>query len=94
MRRCRMGPALPRRERDPGGADDLVGADEALPVSREKALRAGRVELRQPCAKPAAAEKPMELESLLPDRLGDFGNGGQTVFEGTEVKAGAANENR
>jgi hypothetical protein len=67
-----MRSALPRRKRHAGGADDLVGPHEALPVSGEKTLRAGRVEPRQLFPKPGAAEKPMKLERLLPDSLGDF----------------------
>ena len=38
-----MEPALPRRERDAGGTDDLVGPHQALPVSGEEALGPGRV---------------------------------------------------
>ncbi len=70
-----MRSALPRRKRHAGGADDLVGPQEALAVSGEKTLRAGRVEPRQLFPKSDAAEKPMELERLLPDSLGDFRNG-------------------
>ena len=88
-----MGSALPRRKRHAGGADDLVGPHEALPVSREKTLRTGRVEPCQLFAKPDTAEKPMELARLLPDLLGNFGNRRQTVLESTEVKTGAADEN-
>jgi len=62
-------PALPRRERDPGAADDLVGPHETLPVSGQETLRAFRVEPRQVVAKSDAAQDPMELESLLPNSL-------------------------
>lgn len=89
-----MGSALPRRKRDAGGADDLIGAYETLPVSGEEALGAGGVEPRQPFAKPNAAQKPMEIESLLSDALGDFGNRRQTSLQCTDVKAGATDENR
>src|SRR5271169_3621930 len=89
-----MEPALPRRERDPGGTDDLIGPHETLPVSGEEALGAGRVEPRQPFAKPNATQKPMEIHGLVPDLFGDFRNRGQTLLEGTDVKAGATDENR
>jgi len=89
-----MGSALPHRERDSGGADDLVGPYKTLPVSGEEALRAERIEPSQPFAKPNTAQKPMELESLLPDGRGDFGNRRETTLECTDVKAGAADENR
>ena len=69
---------MPCCERDAGGADDLVGAHETLPVSGKETLGAGRVEPRQPLAKPDAAQKPMEIESLLSNSLGYFGNGRQT----------------
>jgi hypothetical protein len=69
-----MRSALPRRKRHAGGADDLVGPHKALPVPGEKTLRTGRVEPRQLLPKPYTAEKPMELERLLPDRLRDFGD--------------------
>jgi len=64
-----------------------------LPVSRREALRPGRVEKREPFAKPDAAEQPMELASLLPNSLGDFGNGCEAILDGSEVKAGAADKN-
>jgi phosphoserine phosphatase len=89
-----MRSALPCRERDPGGADDLVGAHETLPVARKEALRALRVEPRQAFVKPDATEKPMELESLPPDRPGDLGYRRQTILDRTEVKTGAADEDR
>ena len=73
-----MEPALPRRKRDAGGADDLVGPDETLPVCGKEALGAGGVEPRQTLAKPRAAQKPMEIESLLSDNFGYFGNGCET----------------
>jgi len=89
-----MTPALPRRERDPGAADDLVGPHEALPVSGEEALGAGRVEPRQPFAERYTAQAPMEIDGLVPDFFGDFRNRGQTLLDGTNVKAGAADQNR
>ena len=89
-----MTPALPRREWDPGAADDLVGPHEALPVSGEETLRAFRVEPRQVVAKPDAAQVPMELESFLPDSFGDFRNRRQTSLNCPDVKAGAADQNR
>ena len=89
-----MEPALPCRKRDAGGSDDLVGAHETLAVSGEEALGAGRVEPPQPFAKPNAAQKPMKIESLLSDSLGDFGNRCETSFQCTDVKAGAAHKNR
>jgi len=89
-----MESALPCRKRDAGGADDLVDAHETLAVCGEEALGAGRVELRQPLAKPKAAQKPMKIESLLSDCLGYFGNGCETSLQCTDVKAGAAHKNR
>jgi len=88
-----MGSALPHRQRHAGGADDLVGPHEALPVPGEQTLRTGRVEPCQLFAKPDAAEKPMEFARLLPDLLGNFGDRRQTVRESPEVKTGAADEN-
>ena len=88
-----MAPALPRCERDSGGADDLVGPHETLPVSGEEAMGTGRVEPRQPFAKPNATQKPMKIESLLSDSLGDFGDRRQTSLQCTDVKAGATDEN-
>jgi len=73
-----MEPTLPRRKRDAGGTDDLVGPDEALLVCWKEALGAGGVEPRQPLAKPRAAQKSMEIESLLSDNIGYFGNGCET----------------
>jgi len=75
-----MGPALPRRERDAGGAYDLVGPHQTLSVSGEKERGAGRVQPRQLFAKADAAEHSMQLKGLLSDRLGDFGNRRQTVL--------------
>jgi phosphoserine phosphatase len=89
-----MGPALPRRERNPCGEDNLVGPHQALPVAREQAPRARRVESCQPFAKSHAAQMPMKLDSLLPHRLWDFGNRRQTVLNGTEVETGAADDDR
>jgi phosphoserine phosphatase len=89
-----MEPALPRRERDAGSTDDLVGAHQTLPVSGEEALGAGRVEVREPLAERYTAQAPMEIHGLVPDLFGNFGNRGQTLLEGTDVKAGAADENR
>jgi len=73
-------PALPRRERDAGGTGDLVGPHQTLPVSGEEALRASRVELRQPFAKRYTAQAPMESDSLVPDLFGDLRNRGQTLL--------------
>jgi hypothetical protein len=87
-------PALPRRERDAGGTDDLVGPHQTLPVSGEEVLRAGRVELRQPLAERYTAQAAMEIDGLVPDLFGNFRNRGQTSLYCTEVKAGAADENR
>ena len=89
-----MGPALPRGERDPGGSNNLVGPDEALLVSWGEALRAARVEPRQPFVKPDASEKPMELVGLLSNRPGDCGNRCETLLERTHVKPGAPDNNR
>jgi hypothetical protein len=89
-----MEPALPRCERDAGGTDDLVGAHQTLPVSGEEALGAGRVELREPLAERYTAQAPIEIHGLLTDPCGNFGNRGQTLLEGADVKAGAADENR
>jgi len=75
-----MGPALPGRERNAGGADDLIGPHQTLPVSGEKELGAGRVQPRQLFAKADAAEHSMQLKGLLSDHLGDFGNRRQTVL--------------
>ena len=89
-----MPPALPRRERDAGGSDDLVGAHETLPVTGGKAPGAGGVEPRQLFAKPNAAQIPIELERLLPDSLGDCRNRRQTSLQRPEVKPGAADDDR
>jgi hypothetical protein len=89
-----MEPALPRRERDAGGTDDLVGAHQTLPVSGEEALGAGRVELREPPAERYTAQAPMEIHGLAPDFFRNFRNRSQTLLESTDVKAGATDENR
>jgi phosphoserine phosphatase len=89
-----MGLALPRRERNAGSANDLVGPHQTLPVSRRKALGGGGVKPRQLFAKPYAAQPPMEFEGFLSDRLGDFGNRSQTSLQRADVEAGAADENR
>jgi hypothetical protein len=73
--------------------DDLVGSHETLPVAREQTLGSRRVKPRQLFAKRDPAKLPMKLASLLPDCLGDFGNRRQTIFEGTEVEAGATDHN-
>jgi len=85
---------LPRRKRQAGSADDLIGPHETLPVFGEKSVGTGRVEPRQPFAKRSAAQKLMKIESLLPHRFGDFGNGRKTSLNCTDVKAGATDENR
>ena len=36
----------------------------------------------------------MEIDGLVPDFFGDFRNRGQTLLDGTDVKAGATDENR
>jgi len=89
-----MGLALPRRERNAGSADDLVGPNQTLPVSGRKALGGGRVKPRQLFAKSCAAQPSMEFEGFLSDRLGDFGNRSQTSLQRADVEAGAADENR
>ena len=75
-----MGPALPCRERDAGGAGDLVGPHQTLSVSGEKELGAGRVQPRQLFAKTDAAQHSMQLKGLLSDRLGNFGDRRQSVL--------------
>jgi len=87
-----MRPALPRRERDAGGADDLVGPQETLPVSEKKALGAGRVEPGQLFVKPDVAQNPIEVASLLANRIGDFGNRRQPILDCAEVQPGSADE--
>ena len=89
-----MGPALPRGERHTGGADDLVGSDKALPVAGKQMFSAGRVELCEPLAERNAAQKPMEIDRLLPDPFGDFGNRSETFLDCAQIKAGAADQNR
>ena len=64
-----------------------------MSVAREQTLGSRRVEPRQLFAKRDPAKLPMKLASLLPDCLGDFGNGRQTIFEGPEVEAGATDHN-
>ena len=89
-----MEPALPCCERDAGGTDDLVGPDQTLPVAGEEALGPGRVELREPLAECYTAQAPMEIHGLVPDLFRNFGNRSETLLEGTDVKAGPADENR
>ena len=85
---------LPRRERDAGGMDDLIGAHETLPVTGGKAPGAGGIEPRQLFAKPDAAQMPVEFERLLSDSLGDCRNRRQTSLQRPEVKTGAADDDR
>src|SRR5437868_3764333 len=86
--------ALPRRERDAGGADHLIGAYEPLRVPGSKAGGATRVELSQLLAKSGAAQSPMEFDGLTPDLLRDFRNRRQTLLERPDVKTAAADQNR
>ncbi len=66
-----MGAALPRRKRNPGGAHDLIGAHQTLPVAGGKAQSAARVELPQPLAERCAAENQMERGRLSPELFWD-----------------------
>jgi hypothetical protein len=88
-----MGSALPSGERAAGRADDFVSSQKALPVSGEKTLSTHTVDPRQAFAKSDAAEKPMELESLLANSLGNFRNGCETILESSKIKAGTAHKN-
>jgi phosphoserine phosphatase len=85
---------LPRRERDAGRADNLIGPHETLPVSGKEALGTGGVEPRQPFPKLNTTQKPMKIESLLSDSIGDFRNRRQTSLQCTKVKTCATHENR
>ena len=89
-----MSPLLPGSEFRPGGTHDLVSAHQALAIARLEAARAFGVELGQPLAKLDAAQAPIKIDRLSADLLGDFRDRRQTLFERTQIEAGAADQDR
>ncbi len=88
-----MGSSLPHHKRNPGGAHDLIGSHQALPIAGSKTPSAARVELPQSLAERGAAENQMKLGRLTPNFFRDFWNRCETMLDRPDVKTGAADHN-
>ena len=72
--RLYMALAVPRADGDPGSAHHLIGAHQALGIRGVKPAGGIGIEPRQVLAKRSPAQRAVERQRLLPDRLGDVGN--------------------
>jgi hypothetical protein len=89
-----MRPLLPSSEYHPGGAHDLVSAHQALAIAWLEAARAFGVELGQPLAKLDPAQASIKIDRIAADRLRYIRDRCQTLFERTQIKTGAADDDR
>ena len=79
--------ALPVEERAAGGVDHLQRARDALAVAGQKLRGHGRVARRE-----FGVEIAREAAPFGADLVGNFGNGGEAVFERAKIKPGAARD--
>jgi hypothetical protein len=92
--RYRITPLLPDPDRHPGRPDHLKGAHQPLFVSRKETLSADPIELCQALTKRDAAQRPIELDRLLPDLRRDFRHRREPFLDSPDVETSAADKNR
>lgn len=85
-----FGTPLPFADRDAGGADDLQCAGDTLRIGRFQSGGSFRIGFRKRCV----GLLDRQGTNLHPDGGIDFGNRRDAVKQGTDVEAGAADQDR
>ncbi len=85
---------MPNPDRHAGRPHHLESPDQTQLIARKKTPGSRLVELGQSIAKRYAAKPPMEVDRLLPDLLGNFGNRREAFFERAQIETRAADHDR